>query len=703
MKMLLKNGNITKKALTFVVILFTVGIFLFTEKTAMASEMKLNENDGFRIECVSGDTKPSVGGIVSLAVLGYGEYDSVYISDIGEISWYKDGERIDEWKNDNYVIKEDELFINYNDTQEAGYYYAIVTVNSYEYITNSIMIGECGNMEANLVIENPKKYYFDEDIINFNVDINGVGGDINLKYEIIDGATGENLMTYFTSTSAWDKGLSYAFQTVGMKIIKLTVTDAYGNVVTDTMTINVLERLRVELFIDGTNADRHMSVCEEVPAEVKISGGIGEYSIQLMRERESGGTSGSFEFSEKEFIFSASRGTNKVYVKVTDSAGNVECSQPITIVGHYVDTEVVYCNYVDAISGVYGTTKYCFGVGNTIYIDFTISGESGEYICQCDFLGEKKIWEMKEGEVYRLSYTINDKISEWLEIDIIDKNTKYQWTKDISLIKTYYYEGLYEEDGTMFYYRNGNIDTSFTGIVEQDNAKWYVERGVVKTYKMVVGVDEELWYFDKGKLDETYTGFFYFESKVYYIKSGKVDAMYTGFVKYNSKFWYVNKGIIDKTYVGFVKYNSKFWYVNNGKIDETYVGFVKYNSKFWYVNKGKIDETYTGFVKYNSMYWYVYKGKIADTYTGFVKYNSKYWYVNKGKMADTYTGIVKYNSNLWYIYNGKLDDSYTGFAEYNNLLIYVTNGKFNSGYDGTIKKDNVTYKIEDGIVVNKSE
>lgn len=107
------------------------------------------------------------------------------------------------------------------------------------------------------------------------------------------------------------------------------------------------------------------------------------------------------------------------------------------------------------------------------------------------------------------------------------------------------------KDGNWYYYRNGKIDTGYTGLAKNKNGWFYVRNGKVD--------------FSRTGLEKNQYGWFY-------VKIGKVDFEHTGLVKNDQGWWYVEKGTITFKYNGLVSNDQGIWYVRNSKVDFGYNG-----------------------------------------------------------------------------------------------------------------------------------
>ncbi len=187
--------------------------------------------------------------------------------------------------------------------------------------------------------------------------------------------------------------------------------------------------------------------------------------------------------------------------------------------------------------------------------------------------------------------------------------------------------------------------------------------------------DGKWYYYKDGVVDSTYTGMVEAEDGVWYVKSGVRMDSFTGLAKDQGGIWYIKNGKLDLTYTGLAKNAYGIWYVKNGEIDLTYTGLVKNAYGIWYVKSGKIDMDYTGLVKNAYGIWYVKNGKIDMNYTGLAKNAYGIWYVKNGKLDMTYTGLAKNAYGTWYMQNGKLDTSFSGKVKIGGVTYNIVNGK----------------------------
>lgn len=252
-------------------------------------------------------------------------------------------------------------------------------------------------------------------------------------------------------------------------------------------------------------------------------------------------------------------------------------------------------------------------------------------------------------------------------------------------------------DGKKYYYKNDQVDTSYTGFAAYQGKKYYVLGGTVSNYTGLT-LYEGTWYdLNAGAVNTQYTGLVKYNGNWYYVEKGILNWNYTGLTKYYSTWYYVFKGMLNWGYTGLTNHNGIWYYVKGGRLDQTYTGLVKYNGSWYYVEKGVLNWGYTGLTKYYGTWYYVHKGMLNWGYTGLTQYYETWYYVQWGKLNWNYTGLVKHNGSWYYVEKGILNWNYNGLVEYYGTLYRIQNGYLNWGYSGRIWYNGKWYKIVKGV------
>ncbi len=240
--------------------------------------------------------------------------------------------------------------------------------------------------------------------------------------------------------------------------------------------------------------------------------------------------------------------------------------------------------------------------------------------------------------------------------------------------------GLYKEDGEYIYYKDGKVDTSFTGFAKYEDDKVYVKN---------------------GKADMTYTGIAMDEDKTWkYVENGKYRNDYTGLAENENGWFYIADGMIDWSYTGLAENTYGWFYVSNGVLDWNYTGLAENAYGWFYVSNGMIDWSYTGLAENTYGWFYISNGMLNWNYTGLAENAYGWFYVSNGMIDWGYTGMAGNDIGWFYINGGILDWSYTGIASNDWGSFYFRGGILDWSYTGTVTDENGTWRVVNGIVVS---
>ena len=124
------------------------------------------------------------------------------------------------------------------------------------------------------------------------------------------------------------------------------------------------------------------------------------------------------------------------------------------------------------------------------------------------------------------------------------------------------------EDGTWNYYRNGKIDSDYTGLAENEAGWWKITNGAVDfTYN---GMAENMYGWWK-------------------ITNGAVDFTYNGLAENMYGWWKITNGAVDFTYNGLAENMYGWWKITNGAVDFDYTGNVSDETRIWKVVNGHVE------------------------------------------------------------------------------------------------------------------
>ena len=240
-------------------------------------------------------------------------------------------------------------------------------------------------------------------------------------------------------------------------------------------------------------------------------------------------------------------------------------------------------------------------------------------------------------------------------------NSSVKGSRTVRILSNSGLIGNWKKSG-WYYYKNGEIDWSYTGLCKSGDNWCYVKN---------------------GKYDTSYTGLCKYGNAWYYVQSGILNWNYTGLCKYGNAWYYVQKGILNWNYTGLCKYGNAWYYVQKGILNWNATGLCKYGNAWYYVQKGVLNWNYTGLCKYGNAWYYVQGGILNWNYTGLCKYGNDWYYVQKGVLNWNATGLCKYGNAWYYVQKGVLNWNYTGLCAYGGSSWYVKNGKVDFSYSGT--------------------
>ncbi len=263
------------------------------------------------------------------------------------------------------------------------------------------------------------------------------------------------------------------------------------------------------------------------------------------------------------------------------------------------------------------------------------------------------------------------------------------------------YTGLYQQDGTWYYVKKGQVDYTYNSLCKRGTIWYYVKDGMIDwSAETLVKYQNRLYYVKNGRLNKEKSFLFKYDGAWYYVKNGVVPNTGSTLVKHNGSWFYVKNGKVDFTYNSLCKYNGSWYCLNNGKVNFNYTGLVKYNGSWYYVSKGKMPANYTNLVKHNGGWYYVRNSKLDSNYTGLVKFNGAWYYISKGKKPENYTNLVKHNGSWYYVQNSKVNFTYKGLYKYNGVWYYIKNGKIDFSYSGKVLHYGKYYTVKNGKLAN---
>ena len=284
----------------------------------------------------------------------------------------------------------------------------------------------------------------------------------------------------------------------------------------------------------------------------------------------------------------------------------------------------------------------------------------------------------------------------------------YLFADDGKMINT----GIFEEDGTLYYYEGGK--KTYAGLTDFEGATYYVhsdgrvatgETWVTKTNDKVAqgyyrfaadgkmidtGIFEEdgkLYYYEGGK--KTYAGIIELEGATYYVHSdGRVATGETWVTKTNGKMaqgYYLFAADGKMIDTGVYEVDGTLYYFENGK--KTYAGIVKVGDDYYYAHsQGNVATSETWVTKTNGIVdqgYYLFGADGKMVHTGVYDVDGTLYYFENGKK--TYAGLVMVGDDYYYVHSqGNVATGKTWVTKTNGI---VSEGYYNFGDDGKMILD----------------
>ena len=171
---------------------------------------------------------------------------------------------------------------------------------------------------------------------------------------------------------------------------------------------------------------------------------------------------------------------------------------------------------------------------------------------------------------------------------------------------------LQGEDGNWYLYKNGVVDTSYTGISNNQMGWWRIVNGKVDFNCNSVENNENGWWkIVNGKVDFNYTGISNNRNGWWRIVNGKVDFNCNSVENNENGWWKIVNGKVDFGYTGISNNRNGWWRIENGKVNFNFNGLANNQNGWWKIVNGKVDFSYNGNVKYNGATYKIVNGKVV--------------------------------------------------------------------------------------------
>ena len=240
------------------------------------------------------------------------------------------------------------------------------------------------------------------------------------------------------------------------------------------------------------------------------------------------------------------------------------------------------------------------------------------------------------------------------------------------------YTGLISNEAGWFYVKDGAIDHSYTGFAANAVADWYVEDGKITFAKDGILQDttgalgeKDAWYYVVGSNVHHVDTVAANEYGWFKITNGKVDFAYTGIAPNEHGWWRIVNGAVDFN-CNSVESNEHGWFkITGGAVDFNYTGIAANQYGWWRIVNGAVDFN-CNTVEQNEHGWFKISGGAVDfNYNGIAPNQYGWWMIENGAVNFNYTGMVHTQSGWWYVKNGCVDLSNQQYERINGKLYKV--------------------------------
>jgi hypothetical protein len=190
------------------------------------------------------------------------------------------------------------------------------------------------------------------------------------------------------------------------------------------------------------------------------------------------------------------------------------------------------------------------------------------------------------------------------------------------------------------------------------NFQGYIYLDGIIDGELLLGNDDQWHVYKDGVINTEYTGMARNQYGWWYVVDGNIDLNYTGIGENDYGTWYFEDGVIAWDYTGMFFADDDWWYCNNGLVDTEYTGMALNEHGWWYYTDGNIDWEYTGMALNEYGWWYFKDGVIDFNYTGMAENKYGWWYFKDGNIDWDYTGEAENEYGSWYFKDGIIDFDY---------------------------------------------
>ena len=198
--------------------------------------------------------------------------------------------------------------------------------------------------------------------------------------------------------------------------------------------------------------------------------------------------------------------------------------------------------------------------------------------------------ETSEGD-FVVTYENNDRVGE--ATAVITGVNNYTGTVRVNFQIEKTDEVARGADGNWYYYKNGVVQSDYTGFQENSNGWWYIEGGKVTFAKNDV-------------IHGTVNG----QDGWWYVRGSQV--IFTDTVAQNSNGWWrIENGKVNFSANTVAQNSNGWWYIRDGKVNFAFNGIAQNSNGWWYIRDGQVDFGYNGTVTADGRTYTVVNGRAS--------------------------------------------------------------------------------------------
>ncbi|GEM_PF-3253103 len=217
--------------------------------------------------------------------------------------------------------------------------------------------------------------------------------------------------------------------------------------------------------------------------------------------------------------------------------------------------------------------------------------------------------------------------------------------------------------------------------------------------ELLIGDDGEWHFYKDGKINTDYTGVAYNTNGCWYVVNGEVDWDANGMIYTDNHWIYCVNGYVLTDATGLAENEEGWWYFENGSINYHYTGLACNEYGWWRIKNGKVDFSYDGLCRNAYGNWAVFGGRVCFELNGLVYINKGWYKIDGGAVDSTFSGLACNEYGWWKVRKGKVDFNFSGLEENEYGVWKVLDGGVDFGFSGTTYYRGKKYTVENGRVI----